>query len=241
MSAAPLKYLTVAATTKHTATVIFVHGLGDSGHGWKPVADTLKADPSLQHVKWVLPHAPNQAVTANFGMVMPAWFDLRSFELGQEEDEKGLLESSKKLGDLISAEVDSGISSERIVLGGFSQGGAMALLTGLTSERKLGGIAVLSGFLPLSHKFKGMLSDHAKTIPIFWGHGADDPLVRAKFATRSVEFLRSQCNVSETDGEALAGLKFKMYPGLEHSSSPEELSDLKSWLKSVVPNSKEDA
>jgi hypothetical protein len=123
--------------------------------------------------------SPNQAVTANFGMVMPAWWvylldlpmqaltngvqllrrfrsDLRTFELGQDEDEKGLLESSKKLGDLISAEVDSGISSERIILGGFSQGGAMSLLTGLTSERKLGGIAVLSGFLPLSYKFKGV-------------------------------------------------------------------------------------
>ena len=137
----------------------------------------------------------------------------------------------------------------------------MSLLTGLTSERKLGGIAVLSGFLPLSYKFKSvsatssqiydnyeansislpplqMLNDHAKTIPIFWGHGADDPLVRAEFATRSVKFLKTQCDISETDGEALAGLKFKMYPELEHSSSPEELSDLKSWLKSVIPNSK---
>jgi len=191
-------------------------------------------------------------------------FDIHTFELGQNEDEKGLLESSKKLSDLISAEVDSGISSERIILGGFSQGGAMSLLTGLTSERKLGGIAVLSGFLPLSNKLKGvsatssqiydnyeanfisllplqMLNDHAKTIPIFWGHGADDPLVRAEFATRSVKFLKTQCDISETDGEALAGLKFKMYPKLEHSSSPEELSDLKSWLKSVIPNSKEDA
>jgi predicted esterase len=82
-----------------------------------------------------------------------------------------------------------------------------------------------------------MLNDHVKTIPIFWGHGADDPLVRAEFATRSVEFLRTQCGVSEADGEGLVGLKFKMYPGLEHSSSPEELGDLKSWLKSVIPNS----
>jgi len=86
-----------------------------------------------------------------------------------------------------------------------------------------------------------MLNDHAKTIPIFWGHGTDDPLVRAEFATQSVNFLKTQCDISETDGEALAGLKFKMYPKLEHSSSPEELSDLKSWLKSVIPNSKEDA
>jgi len=241
MSAAPLKYLTVAATTKHTATVIFAHGLGDSGHGWKPVAEAFAADPSLQHIKWVLPHAPNRAVSVNFGMVMPAWSDLRSFDLEQEEDEKGLLESSKKLSDLISAEVDSGIGSERVVLGGFSQGGAMSLLTGLTSERKLAGVAVLSGFLPLSSKFKGMLNDHAKTIPIFWGHGTDDPLVLPKFATRSVGFLKTQCGISETGDETPAGLKFKMYPGLEHSSSPEELSDLKSWLRSVIPNSKENA
>jgi len=236
MSVASLKYLTVNAAAKHTATVIFVHGLGDTGDGWKPVADLFGTDPTLKHVKWVLPHAPVQRVTANFGMEMPSWFDLRSFDFSSDEDEKGMRETSQKLNQLISHEIDSGIPSNRIVLGGFSQGGAMSLLTGLTSEVvKLGGIVVLSGWLPLSAKFKDMLSDNAKTLPIFWGHGIADPLVRLDFATRSVDFLKSSCGISESDDKTLSGLKFRTYKDLEHSSSKEELSDLKYWLKSVIP------
>lgn len=240
MSVTSLKFLSVPATAKHSATIIFIHGLGDTGHGWLPVANTFKVDPDFKHVKWVLPHAPSQAVTANFGMVMPSWFDIRSFDQGAEEDEKGILESSGKIKDLIKAEVDSGISPERIVLGGFSQGGALSLFTGLKDERKLAGVAVLSGWLPLSNKFKDMLSGSAKTIPVFWGHGSVDPLVRPQIATQSIEYLKTQCGITDSDGKTPSGLKFKMYSGLEHSSSPEELSDLKSWLTSVLPSLGED-
>jgi predicted esterase len=85
-----------------------------------------------------------------------------------------------------------------------------------------------------------MLSENAKSIPIFWGHGSDDPLVRPEFGTRSVEFLKTQCGISEADGKAPSGLKFKMYPNLEHSSSPEELGDLASWVKSVIPKEEDE-
>jgi len=217
--------------------VIFVHGLGDSGHGWEPVAHMISKDSELNHVKWVLPHAPSKPVTANFGMVMPSWFDIKSFTFTAEEDETGMLESSRQLNEIIATEVDAGIDASRIVLGGFSQGGAMSLLTGLTSERRLAGLAVLSGFLPLRHKFKAMLSDQAKSTPIFWGHGLNDPLVTYDLCETSVAFLKDECKIKQLgdSDQDVAGIRCKAYEGMEHSSCPKELDDLRSWLKSVVP------
>lgn len=158
MSIAPLKFLTVPAAAKHTATVIFVHGLGDSGHGWKPVADMFKTEPSLRHIKWILPHAPTIPITANMGMEMPGWFDIYSFGFKGVEDEDGMLQTVATLQTIINTEIEqSNISSDRIVLGGFSQGGAMSLLTGLTSkDHKLGGIVSLSGWLPMNAKVQAV-------------------------------------------------------------------------------------
>jgi len=236
---APLKYLTVpAARGKHTATVIFVHGLGDSGHGWKPVAYKLSVNPDLQHIKWVLPHAPVMAVTANMGMTMPSWFDIFSFDLSTE-DEPGMLKTVHSLNQLISAEIEAGVPAERIVLGGFSQGGAMSLLTGLTTERKLGGVAVLSGWLPLQKKFKAMINDYVKELPLFWGHGVSDPLIKYQYAVASIDFLKSQVGVSEVGVPAPPvkpiGLSFHGYTELQHSTCEEEIDDLSEWLSNVIP------
>ncbi|KAI0784856.1 Phospholipase/carboxylesterase [Abortiporus biennis] len=235
----PLKFITIAAKRKHTATVIFVHGLGDSGYGWAPVAQMYGSDPKLQHVKWVLPHAPEMSVSFNYGMTMPSWFDIaENFDMDRQ-DEPGMLKTATQLNQLITNEVDNGILPERIILGGFSQGAAMSLLTGLTTERKLGGIVVLSGWLPLSKKFKAMASDHVRSLPIFWGHGQSDPLVKYQWATDSVEFLTNELKVKriglpEPDTKT-AGLAFHSYPGLQHSAGDQELEDLQSWLRKVVP------
>ncbi|TFL05819.1 Phospholipase/carboxylesterase [Pterulicium gracile] len=227
MSAAvALKSLVINPVAKHTATVIFVHGLGDSGHGWAPLAQQFARDPRLQHVKWVLPHAVEMRVTANMGMVMPSWFDIKTFELETQEVEPGMLRSSMALNKLISTEVDAGIDASRVVLGGFSQGGAMSLLTGLTGERTLGGLVVLSGWLPLNAKFKSMATDAVKRTPIFWGHGKADPLVKYQFAEASVKFLKEQLGVPISEDR----LTFKSYEGLEHSSDPQEIADVHSWL-----------
>lgn len=99
---------------------------------------------------------PTIPITANMGMSMPGWFDIKEFDFNSAEDEKGMLQTVHQLNQLITGEVDAGIEASRIVLGGFSQGGAMTLLTGLTSERKLAGLAVLSGWLPLRYKFKSV-------------------------------------------------------------------------------------
>ncbi|KAI5119594.1 hypothetical protein M0805_005764 [Coniferiporia weirii] len=234
----PLKQLIVDATAKHTATVIFVHGLGDTGAGWEPVANMFKRDQSLSHVKWVLPHAPIKPITANMGMEMPAWFDILDFDLSKtSDDEPGMLETVRALNGLISSEVDDGIPASRIVLGGFSQGGSMSLLTGLSNERKLGGIVCLSGWVPLRHKFKAMVSDHAKSLPIFWGHGTHDPLVRYELAIASSQFLKKEVGIKVAEGEETVGLSFHPYEGEVHSTCPKELSDLQAWLKRVIPSS----
>ncbi|KAH6914781.1 lysophospholipase I [Coprinopsis sp. MPI-PUGE-AT-0042] len=231
-----LKRLTLPALSQQSATVIFVHGLGDTGHGWEPVAKIFRADPQLAHVKWVLPHSPVRPVTANMGIEMPSWFDIYSFGFNTTEDEEGMLRSVREISTLITEEVQSGTDPSRIVLGGFSQGASMSLLTGLTSEKKLGGLAVLSGWLILKDKIKGMISSHATSIPIFWGTGSDDTLITLPMASASVEYVKKEIGVpvaaSQTEGK---GVAFKVYPGLAHSANDEELADLKAWIKKVIP------
>ncbi|EMD40368.1 hypothetical protein CERSUDRAFT_110964 [Gelatoporia subvermispora B] len=233
----PLKFISVAPLKKHTATVIFVHGLGDSGYGWKPVADMFKTDPAFHNVKWVLPHAPPMKVTANMGMEMPSWFDIYDFKPNTPDDEAGMLRTVHLLNQLITNEIDAGIPASRILLGGFSQGGAMSVVTGLTTERKLAGIVALSAWLPLKDKLKAMVSDHYKSVPIFWGHGKEDPLIRYEYGVRSIEFLKSTLGIPTAAPDALekGGLIFHSYEGLEHSTNMQELSDLKEWLKKVLP------
>ncbi|KAL0580519.1 hypothetical protein V5O48_001506 [Marasmius crinis-equi] len=232
-----LQFITVPAAAKHTATVIFVHGLGDTGHGWKPVADMFKTEPSLTHVKWVLPHARQRPITGNMGMTMPGWFDIKSFEnFKTVEDEEGMMESVRHLTELIDVEIASGIQPNRVILGGFSQGAAMSLLTGLTSEKlQLAGVVSLSGWLPLKQKFKETVSSHAKSTPVFWGHGTADPLVRLEFANESIEALKS-FGFNITSGvEGAKGVSFNTYPGVAHSTNLQELDDLKSWISKVLP------
>ncbi|TCD63882.1 hypothetical protein EIP91_004822 [Steccherinum ochraceum] len=236
---APLKFLTVAAKAKHTATVIFVHGLGDSGAGWKPVAEMLGQDPKLRHVKWILPHAPSIPVTANFGMEMPSWFDIANFDWKPPEDEQGMNKTANLLRQLIADEVKEGIPSERIVLGGFSQGGAMTLLTSLTTEKKFGGLVVLSAWLPLAQKWASdpaavKNTSFTKT-PLFWAHGEADPLIPIAIAKRSTEAVKSTLGVTDATKDSLVGLTFRTYPGMQHSTCMEELTHLLEWLGSVVP------
>ncbi|KLO18310.1 Phospholipase/carboxylesterase [Schizopora paradoxa] len=231
--------IVVQATAKHTATIIFVHGLGDTGRGWKPVADMFSRDEELQHVKWILPHAPVKSITANMGMSMPAWYDIYSFKFDCEEDEKGMLETRSTLEGLIKTEVEEGTSLDRIVLGGFSQGGTMTLLTGLTIPMKLGGMVILSGRLALKNKFKQMASENVNDIPIFWGHGKDDPLVTFQFGKASADFIVDELGVKLLDTEQTTsdpkGLEFHAYEGLVHTAGEEELEDLRSWLKRIIP------
>jgi len=234
--ASSLKMVTVPPKGAHTATVIFLHGLGDTGYGWKPVADQLSRDPSFQHVKWVLPHAPTVPCTANGGMIMPAWFDIFSFGFKGPEDEAGMLKTRDEVNKLITQEINDDVPPSRIVVGGFSQGGAMTLATGLTTQHKLAGLAVLSGWFPIRLKIKELLESPATTVPIFWGHGEDDPLVPLALGKLSKDELEG-VGVKEAKASGEPGVSFHIYPGLGHSTDTQEIKDWANWLKKVIPPS----
>jgi len=232
--ASSLKTLIVPSKGKHTATVIFMHGLGDSGYGWKPAADQLSRDQGLQHVKWVLPHAPLLPCTADGGRIMPAWFDIFSFGFKGPEDETGILRSRDEVNNLIAQEVAEGLPANRIVLGGFSQGAAMTLVTGLTTPHQLAGLTVFSGWFAIKEKIKELLQSPATTIPIFCGHGEDDPLVPLSLGEISKEELKNVgANEAKESGEP--GIFFRAYPNLGHSVDAQEIDDWTNWLKKVIP------
>jgi len=221
-----LKYITIPPRAAHTATIVFSHGLGDTGEGWRPVAHMLASQ--FPHVKWILPHAPAVPVTINGGMVMPAWFDLYSLgKSDDKEDEEGLLRSSASIGQIVKAENEAGIPNEKIVIGGFSQGAALSLVAGLTSEKKYAGVAILSGWLPMRKKLAPMFSAEATSTPIFWGHGTSDNVVPYRFGAGSVQLLK--------DSLGFKDIEFKSYQGVGHSSDTQEIVDLGAWLKRVIP------
>ncbi|MBW0525227.1 hypothetical protein O181_064942 [Austropuccinia psidii MF-1] len=215
-----------AQNVTKTATVIFCHGLGDTSAGWSFLAQQFGAQ--MPWVKWIFPDAPIQPVTINMGMKMPSWFDIVDLTPTAKEDEKGLLASVETIRSLIQKEVDAGRPTDRIIVGGFSQGATISILTGLMSPTLLAGVACLSGFLPLKDKIKQLEGPHASQLKVFWGHGTDDPVVKYDWGSQSVNFLRGDLGLSHVD--------FKSYQGLVHSASPQELADLLTWLNDCIPN-----
>ncbi|KAI1366645.1 phospholipase/Carboxylesterase [Xylaria arbuscula] len=226
------KPLMIAASARHTATVIFLHGLGDTGFGWAPAVEGWVGGKKLNHVKWVLPHAPRLPITAAQGMPMPAWFDIAALNGGIDDirarqDEPGLLKTRDYVNSLIQAEIDAGIPANRIVLGGFSQGGAMALLTGLTAKVKLAGVVGLSTWLPLDAKFPSLVqeSDFNHETPIYMAHGTADPVVPTALGQMSYEMLKKQ-NFPVT---------MKLFPGMAHSACQQEFDEVEKFLHSNLP------
>ncbi|KAL3425494.1 acyl-protein thioesterase 1 [Phlyctema vagabunda] len=220
----PPSALTIPAVTKHTATVIVAHGLGDSGAGWVSLAENWRRRQKFDEVKFIFPNAPTIPITVNFGMQMPGWYDITTMnDLRADQDEVGVLRSREYFNNLIKSEIDAGIPSTRIVLGGFSQGGAMALFAGITSPQKLGGIFGLSSYLLLHTKLKEYAAkeNFNKETAIFMGHGDRDQVVRPEWGQMTAEILKKE------------GWKvnLKMYPGLQHSADPQEIDDLESYIK----------
>nr|CRZ23568.1 BMA-ATH-1, isoform a [Brugia malayi] len=211
----------IPARGKHTATIIFLHGLGDTGHGWSSVfADEIRHD----HIKYICPHAPTRAVTLNFGMQMPAWYDLYGLTPSAEEDEEGINESTMILHSMIDAEIDSGIPSERIMVGGFSMGGALALYAGLIYDKPLAGIIGLSSFLVQRTKLPGNHTAN-KDVQIFMGHGGQDFLVPLSFGEMTEAYIKA----------FNPNIRMKVYPRMAHSSCPEELVDTKEFIAQRLP------
>ena len=160
-----------------TNSVILLHGLGASSNDFIDIIPMM----NLPNTRFILPQAPNIPITMNNGFKMPAWFDVFELKKEAKQDEKGIRKSEQFIKKLIEKEIESGISSEHIVIAGFSQGAAMSLQTGLRIDHKLSGILVLSGFLPLIDKIDE-INDKNKTTPILMLHGTDDDIVPIEWA-----------------------------------------------------------
>ncbi|KAF8995397.1 acyl-protein thioesterase 1 [Cyathus striatus] len=231
---------------QHTATIIWLHGLGDAAHGMQPFAYYVSVKESMAHVKFILPSAPCMHVTVNHKRFMPSWFDYYSFDpLDRSEDEQGLYRSTGWIKSIIEKEIiDNVIPSERIIVGGLSQGGAVSLLLGITyKEHHLGGVFVLSSYVPLRGKVSEIMSPHATTIPIFWGHGTADELYNHSFAVETTKTLANDLSVpfkfsdgkDEEKDSQTKGIGFHSYEGLEHWMKVSELDDLAKWLNTLLP------
>ncbi|HEX3139909.1 MAG TPA: carboxylesterase [Rhizobacter sp.] len=205
-----------------TRSVIVLHGLGDSGHGFAPIAEELDLSP-LGDVRFVLPHAPERPVTINGGYVMRAWYDILGTDLARREDEAGLRGSQVAIEQLIAAENARGIPSSRIVLAGFSQGCAMSLLAGLRHRERLAGIVGMSGYLPLAASTAAERASANHDVPLFLAHGTQDPVV---------PYARG---VASRDALAALGyaIEWHDYP-MPHSVCAEEIADLNRWLLRVL-------
>jgi len=212
---------------KHTSTLFFLHGLGDSASGgWSElVPEFQQLFPGL---KVVLPNAPTAPVTLNGGMRMQSWHDICSLSRIDQEEFKGLDDSRKIVEGLLNEEIQSGTPSNKIVLAGFSQGAAMSLFTGLQFPHTLAGIAALSGYLPWNkppEQFAQAISAANKQTPVLMLHGDADQVVRLTFGERShkaIEAARPQ------------NVQWKTYHRMGHHSCDEEMSDLMQWMATVL-------
>lgn len=202
-----------------TGSVIWLHGLGATGHDFLPILPML---PLAQlGVRVVLPHAPKLPVTINAGFVMPAWYDIRNLQ-GTEQDEEGIRRSAAQLERWVDAETRKGIPSERIALVGFSQGGAIALHTGLRLPVRLAGIAGLSTYLVLDETVADEASQANRGVPIFQAHGRHDPLVTLPRGQQTRARLE----------ELGYDVEWHDYP-MEHQVCDQEISDLAAWFEQV--------
>ncbi len=221
MSLPPIPPIEIETGPHPGAAVILMHGLGADGNDFVPICNELDLT-GVGPVRFVFPNAPVMPVTVNGGYAMPAWYDIFGPDLVQREDETGLRRSMASIDALIANEKRRGIPARRIVVAGFSQGCAMALLTGLRHAERLAGIAALSGYLPLAATTAAERSDANRDVPIFQAHGERDGVVPIARAVASRDAL-----------QALGyPVEWHAYP-MEHSVSIEEIADLGSWLRRV--------
>ncbi|MBT1451815.1 alpha/beta fold hydrolase [Glaciecola sp. XM2] len=176
MSQAQLEGVIQEAPAEHKATIIWLHGLGDSGNGFAPIAPELKLPDSLG-VKFIFPHAPIRPVTINNGMEMRAWYDIKSMDMESRADVDGVKESAAAVSQLIEAEIAAGIPANKIMLIGFSQGGVIALHLGTRFNKPLGGIVALSTYMSAAHTLADEKSSANQDTPILCCHGQQDEVV----------------------------------------------------------------
>lgn len=209
-----------------TASVIWLHGLGADGYDFVPIVEELDL-PNTVATRFVFPHAAHRPVTINNGLVMRAWYDIRGFALTTAEDEAGIRHSDEIVRGFIEREIELGIPSERIVLAGFSQGGAIALHTGLRLTHTLAGILALSTYLPLRDSLSAEATPANRQTPILMCHGTRDQVVPETAGKLSRDALTSLGY----------SVQWKSY-AMEHQVCMEEVSDIAAWLKQRLARNK---
>lgn len=211
-----LSYIELETRSDPDAAVIWLHGLGASGHDFEPVVPELRL-PKDAGVRFIFPHAPNLPVTINGGMHMPAWYDIKAMDIDRTVDEEQLLNSADAIGELIEQEIERGIDSKRIIVAGFSQGGAVAYQVGLAYPKPLAGILGLSTYFATFKSIKP--SDANREIPIRIYHGTHDPMVPESLGRQSYLNLEKMgYNVS-----------YETYP-MDHSVCLEEILDIGKFI-----------
>jgi phospholipase/carboxylesterase len=214
-----LESIEIETAPNPDAAVVWMHGLGADGHDFEPIVPELGLLATTR-IRFVFPNAPLRPVTINQGHVMRAWYDIRALAGVRREDEAGVRQSARQIEALIARERQRGIAPGRLVLAGFSQGGAMALHVGLRYPDRLAGILALSCYLPLASTLDTELSPANRDVPIFWAHGLHDPMLPLAMA--------------EQGREQIAALGYQIewhqYP-IPHSVSAEEIADVARWLE----------
>ncbi|WP_338767124.1 carboxylesterase [Massilia sp. METH4] len=217
-----LPNIEVATNDNPQVAIIWLHGLGADGNDFVPFVQELNLS-GLPGIRFIFPHANTMPVTINGGYTMRAWYDIVHTDLGRQEDEKGLRASQLQVEALIEREKSRGIPASRIILGGFSQGCAMTLQTGLRYKEKLAGLLCLSGYLPLADKTAAERNAANADTPIFLAHGRLDPVVPLARATASRDALKA------------LGYQVEWHDYyMQHSVCPEEVADISGWLQKVL-------
>lgn len=211
----------IEAKSEHKASVIWLHGLGADGHDFESIVPEMNLADDLG-IKFIFPNAPIRPVTMNGGMSMRAWYDVKSPNLRELEDVESIRESDTLIRNYIDAEIASGISADKIILAGFSQGGAITLHTGLRYPEPLGGLLALSTYLPLPKQLEAEASNH-KDIQIMMAHGVADPVI-------TIEQGRTSC---QTLKEAGYSVEWHEYP-MQHSVCLEEIDAIAIWIKKLL-------
>ncbi|MEE2764637.1 MAG: alpha/beta fold hydrolase [Pseudomonadota bacterium] len=212
-----LDYIELETASNPTAAVIWLHGLGASGHDFEPVVPELGL-PDGAAVRFIFPHAPNLPVTINGGMTMPAWYDIKAMDIDRVVDTEQLMASADAVAKLVDREIERGVPAENIVIAGFSQGGAVAYELGLTYPKRLAGVLALSTYFATAESIQR--SEANAGIPINVYHGTFDPVVPESLGVRSVETLKDM------------GFEpsYQTYP-MEHSVCLEEVLDIGRFIR----------
>lgn len=219
MSAPPLEAIEIETAPGPQASIIWMHGLGADGGDFAPLADEIELPVA---VRYVFPHAPMMPVTINGGYVMRAWYDISDAAI-RREDEAGVRASQQCVEALLAREKARGVPAQRIVLAGFSQGGAIALHTGLRHAERLAGIMALSTYLPLAETLPAEANPANRDVPVFMAHGSADPMIAFARAQASRALLQQH-------GYTVEWHEYRM----QHAVCPQEIADLGAWLRRVL-------